>query len=127
DWSSDVCSSDLVTSGPSKDVKIAGMRVTAQRLLHLQRQPIHAFTHIGPADRQPHSNPARNRDHRRASASTIAAANAGDTEAGMRTRALPAKSISIAGTGGVARPSPAGATSTSAKPFAAARRSRRQR
>ena len=101
-----------VTSGPSKDVKIAGMRVTAQRLLHLQRQPIHAFTHIGPADRQPHSNPARNRDHRRASASTIAAANAGDTEAGMRTRALPAKSISIAGTGGVARPSPAGATST---------------
>jgi len=40
---------------------------------------------------------ARNRDHRRASASTTAAAKAGDTEAGSRTRVLPANSISITG------------------------------
>ena len=66
------------------------------RLLHLQRQPVHPFAHVGPADRQPHSNPARNRDHRRASASTTAAANAGGTKAGIRTRALPGNSISPA-------------------------------
>jgi hypothetical protein len=58
-------------------------------------------------------NPARNWDHRRSSASTTAAAKAGDTEAGIRTRAWPANSTSIAGMGGgAARPSPAGATST---------------
>src|SRR5207244_11085781 len=108
-----------------EDVKIARMRVAAQPLLHLQRQPVHAFAHVGPTDCQPHSNPARNRDHRPASASTTAAAKAGDTEAGIRTRALPANSISNAGTGGMATPSPAGATSTRAKPFAAARTSRR--
>jgi hypothetical protein len=101
-----------VPSAASKDVKIARVWVAAQCLLHLQCQPIHAFPHVGPADRQPHPNPARNRDHRRASASTTADAKAGDTEAGIRTWALPAKSISIAGTGAMARPSPAGATST---------------
>src|SRR5438132_12743996 len=118
---------EQVTSDASKDVKIARMRVAAQCLLHLQRQPVHAFAHVGPTDRQPHPNPARNRDHHRANASTTAAAKAGDTEAGIRTRALPANSISIAGTGGMAMPLPAGATSTRAKPFAAARTSRRQR
>src|SRR5271168_255640 len=86
------------------------MRVAAQPLLHLQRQPVHPFALVGPADRQPHPNPARNRDHRRASAATTAAAKAGDTEAGIRTRASPANSISTAGTGGgMAMPSP-GAT-----------------
>src|SRR5438309_1497061 len=86
--------------------------VAAQRLLHLQRQPVHAFAHVGPTDRQPHPNPARSRDHRRASTSTTAAAKAGDTEAGILTQALPTNSISIAGTAGTATPSPAGATST---------------
>src|SRR5258705_6082680 len=98
---------EQVTSGASEDVKIARVRVTSQRLLHLQRQPVHAFAHVGPADRQPHPNSRGNRDHRRASASTTAAAKAGDTEAGIRTRALPANSISIAGTDGTATPSPA--------------------
>jgi hypothetical protein len=57
--------------------------------------------------------PLGNRDHRRASAATTAAAKAGDTEAGIRNRALPANSISIAGmNGGAAMPLPAGATST---------------
>src|SRR6266850_2110338 len=103
---------EQVTSGASKDIKIARMRVAAQRLLHLQRQPVHAFAHVGPTDRQPHPNPARSRDHRRASTSTTAAAKAGDTEAGILTQALPTNSISIAGTAGTATPSPAGATST---------------
>jgi len=33
------------------------MRVTAEHLLHLQRQPVHAFPHVGSADRQPNPNP----------------------------------------------------------------------
>src|SRR6266850_8357691 len=103
---------EQVPSGAPEDVKIARMRVAAQRLLHLQRQPVHAFAHVGPTDRQPHPNPARSRDHRRASTSTTAAAKAGDTEAGILTQALPTNSISIAGTAGTATPSPAGATST---------------
>src|SRR5690348_16433658 len=97
---------EQVTSGAPVDVTIARVRVAAQRLLHLQRQPVHPFAHVGPTDRQPHPNPARNRNHRRASAPTTAAAKAGDTEAGIRTWALPANSISITGTGGIARPSP---------------------
>jgi hypothetical protein len=76
---------EQVTSGAPEDVKISRMRVAAQRLLHLQRQPVHAFAHVSPTDCWPHSNPARNRDHGRASASTTAAAKAGDTEAGIRT------------------------------------------
>jgi hypothetical protein len=101
---------EQVTSGASKDLTIAGMRVAAQRLLHLQRQAVHTTPPVGVADRQPHPHPARNRDHRRARAATTAAAKAGDTKAGIRTRALPANSISIAGTaGGAAMPSP-GAT-----------------
>src|SRR6202011_6388948 len=103
---------DEVTSGASEHVKIARMWVAAQPLLHLQRQPVHAFAHVCPTDCQPHSNPARNRDHPRASASTTAAAKAGDTEPGIRIRALPANSISIARSGDRARPSPVGATST---------------
>ena len=102
-----------MTAFPAKNVKIAGMRITLQLLLNLQRQPIHALAHIGAADRQPHPHPTRNWDHRRANASTTAAAKAGDTKAGIRTRALPANSISIAGIGGgAAIPSPVGATST---------------
>jgi hypothetical protein len=40
------------------------------------------------------------RHHRRANAATTAVAKAGDTEAGIRTRASPGNSISIAGIGG---------------------------
>jgi hypothetical protein len=97
----------------AKNVKIAGMRITLQLLLDLQRQAVHAFAHVGAADRQPHPYPARNRDHRRANASMTAAAKTGDTDAGIRTRVLPANSISIAATGGRAVTlSPVGARST---------------
>src|SRR3954447_20236807 len=111
-----------VTAFPTKNVKIASMRIALQLLLDLQRQAVHAFAHVGAADRQPHPYPARNRDHRRANASTTAAAKAGDTDAGIRTQVLPANSISIAGIGGGAvKRSPVGAKITRANPFAAAR------
>src|SRR5712672_1327358 len=72
------------------------MRIAAERLLYLQCQAVHAFPHVGPADRQPHPNTARNRDHRRASALMTAEARSAGIEPGMRTRALPENSISIA-------------------------------
>jgi hypothetical protein len=35
-----------VASATSENVKIAGVRIAAERLLHLQRQPVHAFPHL---------------------------------------------------------------------------------
>ena len=92
-----------VTSGPSENVKISSVRVTAERFLNLQRQAVHTLPHVGAADRQPYSNPRGNRDHRRASALTTAAANSAGTDAGIRTRTLPASSTSIAGSPYAAR------------------------
>src|SRR5437764_15249920 len=72
------------------------MRIAAERLLYLQCQAVHAFPHVGPADRQPHPNTARNRDHRRASALMTAEARSAGIEPGMCNRTLPANSTSIA-------------------------------
>jgi hypothetical protein len=54
-------------SDAPEDVQITGMRIAPQHLLDLQRQPVHAFAHVGPSNGQAHPHPARNRDHRRAS------------------------------------------------------------
>jgi hypothetical protein len=76
-------------------------------LLDLDRQAVHAAPHVGVTDRQPYPHTRGNRDHRRANAPTTAAAKAGDTGAGIRTRTLSAKTISIAGIGGgAAMPAP---------------------
>src|SRR6266446_3076529 len=115
-----------MTSSASEDVQIAGMRVALQPLLDLQRQAVHAAPHVGVADCQPNPHPRRNRDHRPDSALTTAAANPIGIEAGMRKRALPANSISIAGAAGHRAPSPTGAISTWAKPLSTPI-SRRQR
>src|SRR3954469_19456045 len=40
---------DQITSRAAKNVQIAGVRVAAERLLHLQGQPVHALAHVGPA------------------------------------------------------------------------------
>src|SRR5258705_11904793 len=81
--------------------------------LDLQRQAVHAAPHVGVADRQPHPNPRGYRDHRPDIALTTAAANPVGIEAGMRKRALPANSISIAGTAGHPASSLTGAIRTS--------------
>src|SRR6266852_8909210 len=46
------------------------MGVPAERLLHLQRQSVHAAPHIGAADRQPDPHARGYRDHRRSSTSS---------------------------------------------------------
>src|SRR3954452_9957502 len=117
---------------PREYIEIAGMRIAAESLLYLQRQTVHAFPHVGPADRQPHPHPAWNRDHRRASALMTAEARSAGIEAGMRTRALPASSTSIAGSPQVGSRVPWSgpadeAIRTCAKPDAAARSSCLQR
>src|ERR1700730_3542225 len=115
-----------MTAFAAKTINIAGMRIALQPLLNLQREAVHPAPHVGVADRQPHSNPRGNRDHRLDNALTTAAANPVGIEAGMSKRALPANSISIAGAAGHPAPCPTGAISTWAKPLPT-RISRRQR
>src|ERR1700739_4967713 len=82
-----------MTSSPSEDVQIAGMRIALQYFLDLQRQAVHPTPHVGMADCQPDAHPRRDRDHRPDSALTTAAANPAGIEARMRKRAFPANSI----------------------------------
>ncbi len=101
-----------MTSSAAEDVQIAGMRIALQYFLDLQRQAVHPTPHVGVADCQPDAHPRRDRDHRPDSALTTAAANPAGIEAGMRMRAFPANSISIAGAAGHPASSPAGAIRT---------------
>src|SRR5271165_5662220 len=75
-----------MTSSPSEDVQIAGMRIALQYFLDLQRQAVHPTPHVGVADCQPNAHPRRDRDHRPDSALTTAAANpAGKYKAAFAT------------------------------------------
>src|SRR4051794_36862935 len=124
---------DQVTALAAEHIEITRMRIAAELLLDLQCQAVHASPHVGLTDRQPHPHAGRDRDHRRASALTIAAANSAGTELGIRTRTLPANSTSIAGSPHTAPPTAAsaavsgGAISTDANPSATALNSFRQR
>ena len=119
--------------GCRENVQIAGMRIAPERLLDLQRQAVHAAPHVGAADRQPHPHAGRDRDHRRVSALTTAAANAAETEPGIRTRTLPVNSTSIAGSAtdlsssAVELGTSPAVIMTGANPFRTARNSFRQR
>src|SRR5215831_17623407 len=93
------------------------MGIALQPLLDLQRQTVHAAPHVSVADCQPHPHPRGNWDHRPDNALTTAAANPVGIEAGMRSRALPANSISIAGAAPHPALSPTAAISTWAKPL----------
>src|SRR5262245_11124766 len=105
-----------MTSSASEDVQIAGMRIALQYFLDLQCQAVHPTSHVGVADGQPNANSRWDRDHRPDSALTTAMANPAGIEAGIRTRAFPANSISIAGATGHRASSPTGAITTWAKP-----------
>src|SRR5204863_5535615 len=118
----------------AEHVEIAVMRIALQRLLHLDRQAVHAAPHIGVPDRQPYPHTRGNRDHRRASALTTAAARFAGIEPGIRTTIFPANSTSIAGSPPNRRPSapcaaaPSGAAINSrANPATAACTAWRQR
>src|SRR4029077_15301427 len=80
-----------MTSSPSEDVQITGMRIALQYFLDLQCQAVHPTPHVGVADCQPNAHPRWDRDHRPDSALTTATANPAGIEAGMRMRAFPRK------------------------------------
>ena len=77
---------DQIAPHPSKNVQITGMRVPTERLLHLQRQPVHAAPHIGAANRQPDPHARGNRDHRRSSTSSTSRSAEALTPLPIRTR-----------------------------------------
>jgi hypothetical protein len=103
---------DQMTSFASEHVQIAGIRIALQYFLDLQRQAVHPTPHVGVADGQSNPNSRRDRDHRSDNALTTAAANPAGIEAGMRMRAFPANSISIAGAEAHWASSPTGARTT---------------
>src|SRR6516162_10532087 len=105
-----------MASSASEDVQISSMRIALQYFLDLHRQAVHAAPHVGVADCQPDANSRRDRYHRPDRALTTAAANPAGIEAGIRTRACPANSISIAGAPRRLASSPTGAITTRAKP-----------
>src|SRR3954466_3169686 len=103
-----------------EDKKMARVRIALEHLLHQERQPVHAFAHVGAAGGQPDPRPTRERDHRPARARSVAATTAGSGAPEIRTRSPLASSISIspegAGTGSATHGGVAGVISTAAKP-----------
>ncbi len=79
----------------TEHVKITGVRVPAQPLLHLQRQRIHPTAHVGDPTRQPNPHVRRNRDHDTPRSAVSAAATTAESAAPVtRTRAPQASSTS---------------------------------
>src|SRR5260370_35033597 len=86
---------DQITSGAPEDVKIARMRISPQRFLHLQRQAIHTAPHIGSSDRPPDAYTRGYRDHRRSKISSTRRRTFSSKLPQTRTRDFPPTSISI--------------------------------
>ena len=112
-----------VAAASPEDVKVAGVRIALQLLLHLKRQALHAPAHVGVTHRDPDAASRGNRDHGRSAFKTAAIADEG-APAWIRTRAsFSSTSITAeAGFDDVDEQSAAGAGSmtTGAKPPAAA-------
>lgn len=76
----------------SEDEQVAAVRVMVELLLHYERQPLHALSHVGVTHRDPH--PGARWDHR--SAFNAAAASASDAEAKILMRPPAGRSNSVA-------------------------------
>src|SRR4051812_12670660 len=109
-----------IAAPAAEDEKMARVRIALEHLLHQERQPVHAFAHVGAAGGQPDPRPTRERDHRPTRARSAAATTAGSGAPEIRTRSPCASSISISpegtGTASATDGGGAGATSTAAKP-----------
>src|SRR4051812_6070209 len=86
---------DQVASDTPDNLPITGVRIAAERLLHLQSQPVHALAHVAPANRPPYPHPRGDRDHRRSRTSSTSRSVAARTPSLTRTRYPPANPISI--------------------------------
>src|SRR5579863_8866842 len=86
---------DQVASRASKNKKITGMWIAVQRFLNLQSKAIHAAPHIGSAGCKKDTYARGDLDHRRSKTSSTRRSACPSTIPPMRTRYLPAMSISI--------------------------------
>src|SRR6267142_2540516 len=78
---------DQIAATSAKDVKVTGMRIASESFLHLERQTVHATTHVGDAGRDPYLHARRDWDHRRSrTSSTRARATASTPESTMTRR-----------------------------------------
>ncbi len=82
------------TALAAEHIEVTGMRIAMQRLLHLQRQPVYAASHVRRLDRKPHTHAGRRQDHPRRTDITRRSA-AAFTPSSTRTRTPPLNSISI--------------------------------
>src|SRR5918993_1448375 len=109
-----------ITAPAAEDEDMPAERIPPQHFLDLQREAVHALAHVGAAGGEPDPRPARERDHRPASACSAAATTAGSAGPEIRTRSPPASSTSIrpgdAWTGPPVVGTGDGATVTATKP-----------
>jgi hypothetical protein len=114
-----------ITAPAAEEIEIADVRIALKDLLHLQRQPVHAASHIRVARCDPNANVRRKRDHRRSDRNT-AETKAGEASAATRTTAPPISTTNAAPAHRFSDTS--AATETAAKPGAlSSARSRRHR
>src|SRR3712207_3556515 len=86
---------EQVAAPAPEDKEMARVRVALEHLLDLERQPVHALTHVGAAGCEPHPYPTRDGDHPRTSTRSAAVTVAGSGVPEMRTRPPHGSSISI--------------------------------
>ena len=75
-----------VAARTPEHVQISGMGIAAESLLNLERQAVHATSHIGSPHGQPHANARRKCNHRRSNASRTNRRSRGLTLRPSRTR-----------------------------------------
>ena len=84
-----------IASTAAENIQIPRMGIVLEILLDLQRQGVHAAPHVGRPGRQPDTNTARNRDHRRARTASTRASAEPSTSRSTITREPSASAISI--------------------------------
>ncbi len=84
-----------IASASAEDLEIPHMGIAPKLLLNLQRQRVHAPTHVRDPGRKPDPKPARNRDDRRSSTAITRDSAEESTARSTITRQSPASTISI--------------------------------
>src|SRR3954451_23932434 len=84
-----------IATPASEDIEISGVGIPLQALLNLQRQTLHAATHVGVAGCDPDSDATRYRDHRRLRTARPRPNASASTFSSTLTRLPPPSSISI--------------------------------
>lgn len=86
---------DQITLAPPEAEDLAAMRIAAKALLNLQRQAVHAATHVRHPARDPYVHPGRKGDHDASRIGNRRARMVGSSEAGIVRRRPFGRPISI--------------------------------